>query len=286
MEKRVDIVGKTAQRLDTKAFAGILVIEGLVLANSYFSLNLERSSTLISLYNVYLALPFNIIFFALGAIKAAFEIVNLKRIGKLLYRIEKRDESAKDKLDWIRKRYFDLSAKETRQLNHLLSRTRPELREALREKIKAKILENKFEALQRRVTPGLAKEVKKEINTLIQNISSQDKKTQLAAALRTNFLLESLSRQAKNMLIIHSIGLIAIVLTIASVICAFAGVTSPAFFIALFAISVGLMALQYLLKKGTVDLELDKFYDKLNQFSLYKEAFESAAPSSLEAPLQ
>jgi len=257
-EKAIDSLGAGAKALDWGVFSVVASMQGVVVIDSIFRLKalslhpLSKIPVILPL----LTFPLAIFFFFMGCIEGVVEFINLKRVSNFLHSMEKKDPEIQ--LEWLKKRYFSLDSKEASKIYHFIERLFPNL--PLEEKAKnfgriaQKALKIKFESLKRRITPDLAEEVFKEISK--EPKSPED-------IHRVQCLMESVKRQAKNKTVVHILGLAAISLSLISITGLVIGVTHGFFFVALATGAIGLLALQFIMKKGTLAKEVERFYNRL-----------------------
>lgn len=262
-EKHLAIADKGAWLLDKGVLVVVGSMQAAVIADGLFHINIVKSGTLSFIPHVLKLLlsPAAIFFLVIGIIEAIFELINLKRGVELLHGTEK------EGLNWVKNRYFTLQKAESDKIVALIEEKLPELDQTAKaehfDQIAERALAVKFENLKRRITPGLAEAVKVELDSIMKDFQSSDEAVRAAAADRTKLLMESISTQAKNKILIHVLGIIAIFFTILSAIGMLSGVGAIGFFIAMAACTAIAVTLKFIVQKGYYEKEVERFYDKI-----------------------
>jgi len=270
-EKGLDIVDKGTWVLDKGVVVVVGSMQAAVIADGLFHLNILKNGVLSFIpYALKLLLtPASIFFIVIGVIEAIFEIINLKKGVELL------NGGKKDGLDFIKGHYFTLQKEESQKIVALIEEKLPELDQTAKadrfDEIAKRALEIKFENLKRRITPGLAEEVKVQLDSIIKELQSPDEAIRDAAENRAKLLMESVSRQAKNKIIIHMLGIVAIFFTVLSAIGMASGVGAIGFFVALGACTAIAVISKWIIQKGIYEREVANFYDNVAAMSKPKE---------------
>lgn len=262
-EKHLEIVDKGAWLLDKGVMFVVGSMQAAVIADGLFHLNIVQGGALSFIPGILklLLTPASIFFLIMGIIEAIFELINLKRGVELLHGTEK------DGLNWVKNRYFTLQKEESDKIVALIEEKLPDLdpkgKAERFDQIAQRALEVKFENLKRRVTPGLAEVVKVELNSIMKELQSPDESVRAAATNRAKLLMESISTQAKNKILIHVLGIIAIFFTVLSAIGMISGVGAIGFFLAMGACTAIAVVLKFIIQKGFYEKEVERFYDKV-----------------------
>ncbi len=268
-EAQLDFSAKVTGILDWGAFGVIVGVEATSIANKLFSLKLDRVSVLSKTFTLFqiLTIPFSIFFVAINALKTFFEFVHLKRGIQLLKKVE-REGRAEEKFEWIRSKYFSLSAHENTKITSFieenLSDLDPTEKRARFEQLKEKALALKLNNLGRRITPALAKEVKTQLDIITRDLKKPS--TQAQALQRAEVLMQSISSQAKHKIVVHIIGLAALAMSLVGLIATLSGVGA----IPIFVTAIALALLQFAVEKKTVGKAVVRLYDALATYKLPK----------------
>lgn len=270
-EKGLDIVDKGTWVLDKGVVVVVGSMQAAVIADGLFHLNILKNGVLSFIPHALklLLAPASIFFIVIGVIEAIFEIINLRKGVELL------NGGKKDGLEFIKNHYFSLQKEESQKIIKLIEEKLPELDQTAKadrfDEIAKRALEIKFENLKRRITPGLAEEVKVQLDTIMKDLQSPDEAIRDAAENRTKLLMESVSSQAKNKIIIHALGIAAIFFTILSAIGMATGIGAIGFFVALGACTAIVVLSKWIIQKGIYEREVANFYDRVAAMRLPKE---------------
>lgn len=251
---------------------GVVVVVGgmqaAVIADGLFQLNLVKNG-IFSFFPAILKLvlaPASIFFLIIGMIESIFEIINLKRAVEL-FKSVKKEKNPLDGLEFIKAKYFTLETEETQKIYEMIEEKLPDADPATKadrfDQIAKRALEIKFENLKRRITPGLADEVKVQLHSIMKDLQSPDAAVQSGAQRKAKHLMDSVSTQAKNKIIIHVLGILAIFFTVLSAIGMISGVGSAGFFIAMGVCTAAAVILKWIVQKRAYEKEVEKFYDKI-----------------------
>lgn len=261
-EKRLEFIGIAAKILDWGVFAVVGGIEGTVLAEKIIQPLHLTHLPIIKTFPTILPLimiPAAVFFLAIAAFEAFIEFLHLRRGVSLLNSIEKRKEDPIGAMKWLKSRFFTLDEGEAKRIHTFIEKSAPHFspkQKARRfDEIAEKALEIKFDSLKRRITPGLAEEVRKELN----NIHGSKE--------RAEILMNSLSRQAKNKVLVHAVAILALSCTIISMSVFLAGIAAGPFFVIMGAIAISLLLISVILAKGVMAKEGERLYDKLAKIS-------------------
>jgi hypothetical protein len=207
----------------------------------------------------------------MAAFEGVIEFLQLRRSASFLASIEKRKEDPIKAMQWVKKKYFTLSADESQKIYKYLEKSAPNLPRRVKaerfDEIAEKALKVKFDTLKRRVSAGVAEEVREQLNVIEQGAKSFLPYKRTEAFNRADILVRSLSKQAKNRILIHAIAMMALVCTIVSMSVFLAGVAGGPFFMIMGATAVSLLVLSLLMDKGIFAREGEKVYDKLAQIN-------------------
>lgn len=267
-EKHLAIADTGAWLLDKGVLVVVGSMQAAVIADGLFHLNIVKGGALSFLPDVLklLLTPASIFFLIMGIIEAIFELINLKKGVELLQGISK-EKTPLDGLNWVKDRYFTLQKKESDKIVALIEEKLPDLDQMGKaerfDQIAERALEVKFENLKRRVTPGLADEIKVQLDRVMKELQSPDESVRAAASDRAKLLMESISTQAKNKILIHVLGIIAIFFTVLSAIAMISGVGAVGFFVAIGACTAIAVVLKFIVQKGFYEKEVERFYDKV-----------------------
>lgn len=273
-EKQVDFTGKVARILDWSVFLGSITLEGFVIVNNLLHLHLFSKKVLqyIPYIGKLATIPTSSFFFAMGVIEGSVELVNIKRVTRFYKQIELKKDDPQAQLNWIKEKYFTLSPGQVQKIQTFIKVAMPHMSQAQKAKrftqIAEKVLKNQLQALGRRISSGLANEVHKNLQSILSDLQSWSPHRRAKAQEKARILMESVSEQAKNKILIHVLGLMTIACTIISLIAVFTGVSTTAIFTLLASGAIFLIAAQIFVRKTTVDRELDTFYanwEKLSQ---------------------
>ncbi len=271
-ERHLEIVEKGTWLLDKGVLVVVGTMQGAMIADGLFHLNIVKNGPFwfIPAALKVVLIPSSIFFFVIGIIEGIFEFINMRRGIELLQGISK-EKSALNQLDWMKDRYFTLQPEESDKICSLIEEKLPELDRTSKaerfDQIAQKALEVKFENLKRRITPGLADEVKKQLDSTMKDLTSPDETIRLDAAQRVELLMESVSTQAKTKILIHVLGLIAIFFTLLSALSMFTGFGTLPFFIAMGVGTAAAVVLKFIVQKGGYEQQVEKFYDKIAAIS-------------------
>lgn len=269
-EKQVDLTGKIANVLDWGTMIFVGAVETVIFADKVFPVGI--SNTILPKLSTLLTVPSASAFLGLGMIEGIVEFSNLQRMLLLHRRLRKHEGDPMGKLNWIKSHYFSLRTKESKKIQAFIDKylgaLSPELKALKFQKIADKILYNRFSSLKNRITPGLAKKVGQQLGIVMRDLESWNPRTRKDAQIRAEKLMESVSRQAKNKIVIHIIGLVAIGITLLSMTLLLTGATSGIFLIPLSILSAMFIVTRFLIEKGTLDREVDLFHKGLEEFKL------------------
>lgn len=273
-EKQLDFSGKVARILDWSTLFTVGSMQAILITERLFHYNIthlpvfKAFPTLLKI----LTLPTAIFFLVMTIFEGFVELVNLRRAGQLLYHLRIRQKDPLAQLQWVKEHYFTLDQKEGKKIEVYIEQTMPLLSQVEKarrfEQIAHKALRLKYEGLKRRISPGLAEEVLSQIHTISKDLESFSPVTKAKAAQRAEVLMKSLTRQTKNKILVHVLGVTALGITLISLSVFLAKVTTTAFFAIMGAMSISLTVLSFLINKGTVAKETEKLYDKLEKFNL------------------
>lgn len=266
-ERRVDFASIGARSLDYGVFASLAGMQGAVIVDNLFRLTHYRGffDRLPAILKV-VAMPAAIFFFIFGIIEGFAEFVGLRRSVTFLEHMEKDGATSVDKLTWLKNKYLTISGHESEKIQSYIETHLPLLsngEKALRyEQIAEKALDLHIKALSRRVTPGLAEHVVKELPGILEGLSDPSRADYAESVEKGNLLIDSLTEQSKVKILVHLVALAAIGFTLISVIGVFAGLTFPAFFLVLGGLAATFTLLSLVIDKQVVNKEATKFYDK------------------------
>lgn len=269
-EKGLDIVDKGTWLLDKGVVVVVGSMQAAVIADGLFHLNILKNGFLSFIpYALKLLLtPASIFFIVIGVIEAIFEIINLRKGVKLLNSVNK-EKSPMDGFEFIKDRYFTLQKEESQKIIRLIEEKLPDLDQTAKadrfDEIAKRALEIKFDNLKRRISPGLAEEVKVQLDSIMKELQSPDETIRNAAETRAKLLMESVSRQAKNKIIIHILGIVAIFFTVLSAIGMATGIGAIGFFVAMGACTAIAVITKWIIQKGLYEREVANFYDRVTQ---------------------
>ena len=275
-EKAVDFIGFTAAAADSGASTVAATMQGAVYADKIFHFNIPNHASFLNEIPRFLKIilgPTAIVLFVLGIIEAFVEILHLRRMSRFLNHIEIEEQNPLIQLEWIKNRYFSINHKVAKKIQAYVEGKFPTLSNAQKgehfERIAEKMLQIKFNCLERRLTPALAKEVSTQLNIILQDLKSSDVEVQKSATLRAQVLMKSVTAQAKTTIAIHTLCLIAITLTLFSFICVFVGILSSGpILIAIGVFSSCLLFLAFVLRKTSLSKEVGRLYDNLMEVKL------------------
>lgn len=269
VEKRVDLMGKIAKALDWGTFAIVGGVQGAVMIDHILPFTIR--DTFLHRMTKAITRPSAGFFFGMGLIEGFVELSNLQRTILLQKRLNKR-ETPLQKLEWLQGRYFSLRNEEANQISEFIDEKLSMLnktQKALKfQQIADKVLENRFSALKSRITKPLAEKVQEQLGMILNDLKSWNPRVRNRAKIRAEKLMESVSRQAENKIIVHILGLIAIGFTVISMFAALTGIAAGGFFIVMGAFSVSFIAAQFFVEKGTLSREVKRFHRALQNFKL------------------
>jgi len=272
-EKQVDLTGKIAEALDWGTMFFVGAVETALFADKFFTLGL--SNTMLPKLSSLVAIPSAGAFLAFGLVEGLVELSNLQRMLLLHRRLQKHEGNPMGKLNWIKSHYFTLRVKESKKIQGVIDqhlKALPTELKALKfQKIADKILHNRFECLKNRITPALAEEVGKQLGVIMLDLESWNPLKRRDACIRAEKLMECVSRQAKNKIVIHILGLIAIGITLLSMNLILIGFSGGIYLVPLSVLSATFVFMCFLIAKGTLDREVDLFHEQLEKFKLPKE---------------
>lgn len=286
LEKQVDFVGKTAKLLDKGIMAVVGSVDGVVLLNQFLHLQLQKYPV-VSFFPVLMKLlsfPITSFFIGSAVIQEGAELINLRRVGNFLQSIDSLKERPLAQLNWIRANFFVLHQGEAKKIKNYIDRSMPfskgHEKEAKFDQIAGKVLQMKYEALKRRVSPGIAKEIVLQFNSISKGLRSFNKKVREKAIQKAHILMNSVTTQAKNKILIHVLGILAISISLLSMILFLVGLSGFSVLIGLGVISFSLVIMRFILEKGMLKKEVEKLYDRLygNQPSSENKGPLSSAP--------
>lgn len=272
-ERHLEIADKGAYLLDKGVTVVIGGLQGATILDSLFHLNIVRNGPLSFVPTALkvVLVPASIALFILGIIEAIFEMLNMLKGVHLLKEISE-EQSPMGQLDLLKKRYFSLEIGETDRIKTLIEEKLPHLNrdeKAVRfDQIAQKALHVKFENLKRRVSPGLADEVKNQLNLSIKRMQCGDPTIQAQEAKRVELLMKSVSDQAKTKILIHVLGLIAIICTVISALSMFTGFGMVPLTIALGAITAIAVLTKFAVQKKGYDQQADNFKARVKTIEL------------------
>ncbi|MDN3506331.1 MAG: hypothetical protein P0S96_03780 [Simkaniaceae bacterium] len=259
-EKRLEFIGIAAKILDWGVFTIVGGIEGTVLAEKIVRPLHVTHLPIFKTFPVILSLimiPASVFFLAIATFEAGIEFLHLRRGILLLGSIEKRKGDPVKAMEWLKSRFFSLDEGEAKRIYAFIEKSGPHLsrsEKALRfDGIAEKALEIKYDSLKRRISPGLAEEVKKGLT----NISKE----------RAEIFVQSLSRQAKNKVLVHAVAILALSCTIISMSVFLGGIAAGPFFVIMGSIAVSLLLISTIISKGVMAKEGERLYDKLAEIN-------------------
>ncbi|NGX47748.1 MAG: hypothetical protein K1000chlam3_01131 [Chlamydiae bacterium] len=269
-EKQIGFVGKTANILDWGVCGVVGGMEAVVIVDKMvrpFHMNqFPVLNTFPSLLKI-IMIPSAISFLIMAVFQGFVEFLNLRRAGYFLHNIEKRKKDPLDGLQWLKEKYFTLNKSEGQKIHQYIKQKFPG--SPCNEKAKAfdqiaeKVLHVKYDSLKRRISPGLAKEVVSQLDIITKDLRSIFPWKRTEATQRAEILMQSLTRQAKNKILIHFLGILAITCTLISMPLFLSGVGAGPFFAILGTIAFALTIISLIIDKGIVAKEVEKFYDSL-----------------------
>ncbi|MBS0629077.1 MAG: hypothetical protein JSS30_02490 [Verrucomicrobia bacterium] len=267
-EKFLDVADKGTYLLDKGVMVVVGSMQGAMIADGLFHLNIVTNGpfSFIPAALKVILVPSSLFFFIIAIVESIFEFINMRRGIELLTGISK-EKKAINQLEWMKKHYFSINKEESDKICMLIEEKLPNLDQTAKanryDEIAQKALEVKFENLKRRISPGLAEEVKKQLDTAMNELSSPDDIIRETAAKRVELLMESVSTQAKTKILIHVLGLIAIFFTALSALGMFTGFGTLPFFIAVGALTAAAVALKFIVQKGGYEQRVEILYDKI-----------------------
>ncbi|NGX59493.1 MAG: hypothetical protein KR126chlam3_00645 [Chlamydiae bacterium] len=264
-EWNILFTGKVAEILDWSVFTTILGLNGAVLIHKiylYCLKDLPIFHNFPFLLKV-ISIPSSVFVLVLGIFEGIAESVNTYRGFQFFNNIKQRKDNPLEGLEWLKKRYFTLEKSEGNKIQKYIDKTLPNLSGADKakrfEQIAEKALQIKYECLKRRVTPGLAQEVLTQLNSIMNDMKSDLPEIKAAANGRAELLMQSLTRQGRNKIIIHMIGLIGVGISLLSFLSIFlVGPLGIAFGV-LDALAIPLALSAFLYERRTVKREADNF---------------------------
>lgn len=273
-EKAIDFTGKTANFLDWGATAIFAGMEGTIIFDQFFNLSWKTRNHFIGFLPTLLKvsfLPLTIVFAALGGVEWIAEFVNMRRSALLLHHMSKKKTPLKN-LKWLQKTYYTLEDTEVEKIYGHIEKHLPQF--TLKEKasrfdqIAEKALKIKYAALKRRITTKLGDAVTSQMKEIMADLNDKNPLTRESAEERAEVLMKSISRPVRNKIVVHILGLIAISFTLISLFGYFAGITAPAFLFVLGSFAVAFLVMQFLVKRGTLNREVEKLYVRLEKVNL------------------
>ena len=159
---------------------------------------------------------------AICAIEGALEGAGLYRSIRFLNHRSQKTDNLKFTTD-LRDHYFTVSKTRMgkieeyvqKNLSHLSPNEQKERKEAI-------VQENLFKresTLARRVQPWLAKEIEETLPGIITNLQSDVASKRDQAAIKTDALYKQVKIQAQKKLLVHSLGILAVLTTLAGLMC-------------------------------------------------------------------
>lgn len=174
--------------------------------------------------------------------------------SKLINKIE--ENVYLTKLDHLQKEYLQIPSEQLKNIDEFIQRKLsmfplPE-QQKMKEEIIKIVLEKKKNALIRRVHPRLAQEIEQSVPQLIQDLQNTDPLKRKAAKENAEEIFDHVKIQSQKKILIHSIGIAAVLITIAGLI--LSCVACP-FFLPLIVMTIGgtLAFAQYYLNAGLID---------------------------------
>lgn len=276
-EKQVDFIGKGANLLDRGIVIIIGAVEGGVFLNHLLHLKLQKYP-IVSAFPLFLkliAFPVNAFFIGTAGIQLGAEIIYLRRVGNFLHNLHSLKESPLAQLEWVRSNYFVLNQKEIQKIQTYIDKAFPFSSMAEKgdkfDQIASKILQNKYEALKRRISPGIAEELAQQFTSITEGLKSYDLAIRDKAIEKAHILMSSMTTQAKNKVLIHVLGILAITLSLISLILFLAGGIGAPLLLTFGAISFALVTMRFIIEKGLVKKEVELLYDRMQEFQLSSE---------------
>lgn len=271
-EKQLNFAEQATWFLDKGVVTVVGGMQGAVIVEGLFHLHfLEGRLSILPQLVKTILLPSSIFFFIMGIIEMIFELINLKRGIDLLHGVSK-ESSPLDTLGWMKEHYFTLQVHEAQKIYNFIEKKLPDLSTSQKadrfDQIAERALEVRFESLKRRITPGLADEVKLQLDSITKDLKSSKENIRVDAATRAKLLMESVSTQAKNKIKIHLLGILSICFTLISMIGIFAGIGVLPFFIALGAGTAITFVTKLIIQKGHYERSVERFYDQLSKFTV------------------
>lgn len=286
-EQETDFAGKATKILDNGVVAVVGTMEGVVLTHHLFHFKMGKLPVLRSFPTLLkiITLPIKTLFLGFSIVEGITEGINLHRVKKFLSRLEALKRNPLAQFEWIKREYFTLTEKEERKIQEYIEKAIPmfssEQKEVQFDRIAEKVLKIKFQRLKRRITSKLAKEMVKEMPQIIQNLESTIPRIQVNGEKRAEILLSSLTRQAKNKILVHTLGMIAIGISLLSLSLFLAGIPAGFFFTLMGILSFLIVACCFAIDKGIIEREGEKLYDALDHFNLHVKEILAPSPSSV-----
>jgi hypothetical protein len=126
------------------------------------------------------------------------------------------------KMQNIRKKYFHISAKKLREINHCIQNKFNHLTLEEKKEKQAQIIQSHFDIkknkLVRRVHPWLADEIEKSLTPVIEDLRDPKHGKREKAKEKAAAIFKDIQIQSQKKLLIHTIGLLAVLITIAGLI--------------------------------------------------------------------
>lgn len=270
IEKQVDLAGRVATALDWGTFAFVGVAEAYIFLDRFAptgtsTIKMMRFSHLLSITSAAAFLGF-------GLVEGFVEVANLKRTALLLKNLHESGKTPLEKLNWIKTHYFSLRERDVVEIKKYINKAYADIpvhQQAEKyDAIAHLILRNRFRQFGSRITHSLAKKVGLELNGVMKGLNSYNPIERYKATIKAEKLIESIDRQAKNKIVVHAFVLVAITITIISMVILLAGVVCPPFFITMTTLSALFMLVSILVSKGTLDREVDMLHKSLEEIKL------------------
>lgn len=268
VEKIALNMGKTAAILDKTLLCFILGLQGTMFINSYAHI-LDTSSHFSLLGRIFTlsALPIIFCFFLLGVLELLAEALYFRGTNCLFKQFKKDEPIAM--LQAVQSNYFSLNQNETKNIHSFINFFHSKLSATEKAKhfdsIAKQALAVKLEIFKRRVTPGLAQEVVKELGEVLKNVSSYNPFIRKKAILRAEVLSQSISHQMNNKFLIHLIGVAALSLSCFSMIASYLGIIAGLNLLLLTLLVVMLTITQFVLNKCLIPKGLENHHIKMGK---------------------
>jgi hypothetical protein len=270
IEKQIDLAGVCATVLDWATTSFFIVAKAYIFLDYFIPTGI--SPTKMIKFSQLLSLTSGSAFLGFGLIRGFVELANLKRTALLLKNLHKSGKTPFQKLNWIKSHYFNLRQRDIVQIKKYIDKDYANI--PLHQKaekfdaIARLILRNRFHQLESRIMPPLAKKVGIELRNVMEGLKSYNPIARYKATIKAENLIESISRQAKNKIVVHAFSLVGIAITIISMSILLSGFVCPPFFITMTCLSILFMLLSILVSKGTLDKEVDMLHKSLKEIKL------------------